>query len=73
MDGRVRLEVRRDESVRCVERRKNGERGEGEKGRLRVSFSSVVQMIGRVKADPDQLPRLSVSFYFLEFWLYVDN
>ena len=38
MDGRVRLEVRRDESVRCVERRKNGERGEGEKGRLRVSF-----------------------------------
>ena len=65
MDGRVRLEVGRDEGVRCVERRKDGERGEGEKGQLRVSFSSAVQMIGRVKADPDQLPRLSVSFISL--------
>ena len=56
----------------CREEKEWGE-GRGGKGRLRVSFSSVVQMIGRVKADPDQLPRLSVSFYFLEFWLYVDN
>lgn len=46
--------------MRCIERRKDGESEEG-------VFFSLVQMIGRVKADPDQLPRLPVSFISWSF------
>ena len=48
------------EGVRCVERRKDGV-SEGQEC-SKSFFSYLFQMIGRVKADPDQLPRLPVSF-----------